>query len=225
MPIAMPAIRDTVTAAGLRDLWDRASRGARLPRDDLERVIACTNPLAAAALADAAREQRSGVVVTHPWTLRVRAPGVPFAAEDATHVSHAADTLAGIPATEAQIVGALPADPALGLAVEMVRMVKVARPDLTLRAFSSLRIAALAQTDGCSAEGVLEELRQAGLDTLDWEPGEGCDDRAAAVHRVAHELGFETTAVLGYGKGGLDDAFLGSLQSGGYENCDDQRDR
>ncbi len=206
-------LRDTVTAAGLGDLWDRASRGARLPRADLERVIACANPLAAAALADAAREQRSGVVVTHPWTLRVRAPGVPFAAEDGTRVSHAADALAGIPATEAQIVGAPPADLALGLAVEMVRTVKVARPDLTLRAFSSTCIQALADTAGASLAAVLGELRQAGLDTLDWEPGDGLDEHAAALHRSAHEQGFETTAPLGYRKDGLDGAFLDRLDA------------
>ncbi len=206
-------LRSIVTSAGLDGLWDRASRGARLPRADLQKVIDCGHPLAAAALADAARENASGVDVTHPWTVRVRAPGVPVTAEDATRVSHAVEALAGIPSTEAQIVGVLPSDLPLGLAIEMVRSVKVARPDLTLRALDSARIDALAARDGTTIEHVLTELRNAGLDTLDWTPGEGRDARAAAVHRAAHESGFETVAPIGYTKGEVGPALLDRLDA------------
>jgi len=206
-------LKGMVESAGLGDLWDRAAHGARLPRTDLERVLSCGHPLAASALADIARESRTGIEVTHPWTLRVRAPGVPFSAEDETRVSHPVDRVAGIPATESQIVGELPADLSLGLAVEMVRSVKVARPDLTLRAFSARRVLALSDVEKASLPAVLADLRRAGLDTLDWEPGDGLDDQAAIVHRAAHEQGFETTAPLGYGKGGVDGAFLDRLEA------------
>jgi len=206
-------LQHIVTSAGLDALWDRASRGARLARVDLQRIIECGHPLAASALADAAREHAAGIDVTHPWTLRVRAPGIPFAAEDGTRVSHAVDALTDIPATETQIVGALPDDTALGLAIEMVRSVKVARPDLTLRAFDARRIDALATQDGSTVEHVLRELRKAGLDTLDWSPGDGRDDRAAAVHRAAHEAGYETVAAVGYAKGEVGSALLDRIEA------------
>ncbi len=204
-------LQQVLASAGLADLGDRAVRGARLARDELLRVVSCGSPLAAAALADAAREHASGAVVLHPWTLRVRAPGVPFAAEDATRVSHAADALGGIASSEAQIVGALPPDLPLGLALEMVRTVKVARPDLTLRAFSARRIDAIAAAEGSDARHVLGELRRAGLDTLDWEPGEGSDLRTIAVHRLAFDQGYETAVPVGYAKGGVDAAFVDRL--------------
>jgi aminodeoxyfutalosine synthase len=205
-------LKGIVESAGLGDLWDRASHAARLPRADLERILASGHPLAASALADVAREHRSGIDVTHPWTLRVRAPGVPFSAEDEILVSHAVERLDGIAATETQIVGELPPDLSLGLAVEMVRTVKVARPDLQLRGFSARSILAIADTEGASLPSVLGDLRRAGLDTLDWEPGDGTDGNAAVVHRAAHEQGFETTAPVGYARGGVDPAFLDRLE-------------
>ena len=206
-------LRGMVDSAGLGDIWDRAAHAARLPRADLERILGCGHPVAASALADAARAHRTGLQVTHPWTLRVRAPGVPFGAELETLVSHPVDRLAGIPATESQIVGDLPPDLSLGLAVEMVRSVKVARPDLQLRAFSAMRVMAIADTEHASLPAVLGDLRRAGLDTLDWEPGDGTNGDAAVVHRAAHEQGFETTAPLGYGKDGIDGTFLDRLEA------------
>jgi 2-iminoacetate synthase ThiH len=206
-------LRGMVDSAGLGDLWDRASHAARLPRADLERILDSGHPLAASALADSAREHRCGIDVTHPWTLRVRAPGAPFSAEDETRVSHPVDRLAGIPASEAQIVGVLPADLSLGLAVEMVRSVKVARSDLQLRAFSAARLLAIADVEKSSLPAVLGDLRRAGLDTLDWEPGDGTSEQAAVVHRAAHEQGFETTAPIGYGRAGVDTSFLDRLEA------------
>jgi 2-iminoacetate synthase ThiH len=95
----------------------------------------------------------------------------------------------------------------------MVRTVKVARPDLPLRAFSARRIMALSDVENASLPTILADLRRAGLDTLDWEPGDGTDGDAAVVHRAAHEQGFETTAPVGYGRGGVDAAFLDRIEA------------
>ncbi len=206
-------LKRIVDAAGLGDLWIAARRGARIARSDLERVRTCGHPLAAAALADARREQAAGVVVTHPWTLRVRAPSIPFVAESAMFVSHPIDRLAGVPATETQLVGALPSDLPLGLALEMIRSVKSARPDVPLRAFSPSQVEELSITDGASLGDVVTELARVGLDTLDWAPGDGTDGAALRVHEHAHDARMKTVAPVGYSKGGVDEAFLGRLDA------------
>ena len=84
-----------LAGAGLADLSGAAEDGRPLPRDALERVLAAANPLAAAALADLRRRAGPDREVTHPWTLRVRAPGVPFSMETAALISHPAGDVAG----------------------------------------------------------------------------------------------------------------------------------
>lgn len=201
-------LRSLVHAAGLGDLWERAERGARLSRPALERILTSGHALAAAALADQSRRQRSGVVVTCPWTLRVRAPGVHFRSENETLVSHAVERLESVPATESQLVGELPEDMGLNQALEMVRSVKAARPDLPLRAFTSVQVDGIATREGLDLDVVFQEFAKAGLATLDWAPGDGLTHRAAELHREAHGAGLHTIAPLGYSKGGVDAGFL-----------------
>lgn len=200
-----------VTSAGLGDIWDRARAGARIGRTSLESVLHCGHPLAAAALADIRREASSGVVVTHPWTLRVRAPGRHFTSEPAMLVSHPVDRLRGHPASELQIVGDIPLRMKLAEAIEMIRAVKSERSDVPLRAFTSAHLAGIADADGSSIEAVATELSGAGLDTLDWAPGDGLTRAAAETHHAAHEAGLSTIAPAGYERNGVDTAYLDRL--------------
>src|SRR5262245_25087418 len=121
----------------LADLIEPARASEALTRADLERVLRAANPIAAAALADARRAAASNTTVTYPVTLRVRVPGVPASNEDATKVSHDVADVAAIEATEMQIVGTLPSDLRLPHAIELVRSLAAARPDLPLRAFAA----------------------------------------------------------------------------------------
>jgi aminodeoxyfutalosine synthase len=96
---------------------------------------------------------------------------------------------------------------------ELLRRIRAAWPELTIKAFTAIEIHFWARKYGKSHAEVLSELRAAGLDTL---PGGGaeifaprvrrkiCDDKATAeewleVHRTAHRLGIRTNATMLYG--------------------------
>jgi hypothetical protein len=192
----MTAHRALLTSLGLAELIEPAAKNGELTRADLERVVRARNPLAAAALADARREATSGVVATYPVTLRVRAPGLVAAREDATKVSHAADAVAGVEATEMQMVGEFPADMPLGQAV----------------AFAADDVLALVRRERMPIADVMRDLATAGLATLDWRPGADASPDAVRVHRAAHDAGLRTFAPVAYGRGGLGEQFLERLE-------------
>ena len=198
---------------GLDDLADPARAGRPFARAELERVLATRNPLAAAALADLRREAASGVTVTCPVTLRVRAPGLEPPHEDATKVSHALADVAGIDATEMQLVGTIPADTPLAHAVEIARTLVAARPDLALRAFTAADVAALAGREHSSFAHVLAALANAGVATLDWRPGADAAADAVRIHRAAHEAGMKTFAPVAYARGAVGPALLDRLEA------------
>jgi 2-iminoacetate synthase ThiH len=208
----MTAHRALLTSLGLAELIEPAAKNEELTRADLERVVRARNPLAAAALADARREATSGVVATYPVTLRVRAPGLVAAREDATKVSHAADAVAGVEATEMQMVGEFPADMPLGQAVELVQSLVAARPDLPVRAFAADDVLALVRRERMPIADVMRDLATAGLATLDWRPGTDASPDAVRVHRAAHDAGLRTFAPVAYGRGGLGEPFLERLE-------------
>jgi len=185
-------------ALGLGDLAEPSRARTPLARADLERVLAAGNPLAAGSLADFAREAASGREVTHPWTLRVRAPGLPPETEDATKVVHDATDFARIEATEMEMVGALPGDAPLALAIELVRSLRAVRGELTIRALTAGEISAIARKERTSRRDVVAALAENGLSTLSWRPGCGLAADDAEVHRAAHQAGVKTVAVLGY---------------------------
>lgn len=202
---------EMLSTLGLGDLGDLAAARKPFPREALERVLAARNPLAAASLADLARAAASGVEVTHPWTLRVRAPGLVHGLEDPTKVSHDANATGGVPATEMEMLGALPADAPLALADELVRSVATARPDLPLRALTASEVDSLAQRERRPRKDVLRILRDAGLATLSWRPGCGRSDAEVEVHHAAHTAGLRTVATIGTSHGRLDATFLDRL--------------
>jgi aminodeoxyfutalosine synthase len=96
---------------------------------------------------------------------------------------------------------------------ELLRRIRAAWPELTIKAFTAIEIHFWAEKFGKSYEQVLRELRAAGLDTM---PGGGaeifaprvrrkiCDDKATAdqwleIHRTAHRLGIRTNSTMLYG--------------------------
>lgn len=202
---------EMLSALGLSDLAERAERGEPFGAADLARVVAGRNPLAAATLADTRRRAAGRVDVTHPWTLRVRAPSLVHGIEDATKVSHDLAGAAGVPATEMEMLGALPPDTGLGLATELVRSLRAARPDLNLRAFTAAEILRIAGADGKPPRSVIAALRDAGLSTLTWRPGCGVRAGEIDVHRAAHEEGVPTVVPLGTSHGGADGDLLARL--------------
>jgi 2-iminoacetate synthase ThiH len=193
---------------GLADLAEAASQRTPFPRAALDRVLATRNPLAAASLADLGRAAGSGVEVTHPVTLRVRAPGLVHGLEDPTKVAHDLSALGGVPATEMEMLGALPADAPLGLAFELVRSVAAARPDLPLRALTAAEVDGIAARERRPRKDVFTALRDAGLAALSWRPGCGLTAGEVDLHRAAHLAGVRTIATVGTSHGRVDADFL-----------------
>lgn len=200
-----------LTDLGLADLAEACVARRPLSRAELGRIAAARNPLAAASLADRARAAASGVEVTHPWTLRVRAPGLVHGLEDATKVAHEFDAVAGVPATEMEMLGALPPGATLGFAIELVRTLAAARPDLPLRAITAHEVDALAAQERRPRKDVLAALRDAGLATLTWRPGCGRTPAEIDVHRAAHQCGIRTVATVGTSRRDAIDAWLDRL--------------
>ncbi|HCU89275.1 MAG TPA: 7,8-didemethyl-8-hydroxy-5-deazariboflavin synthase [Gammaproteobacteria bacterium] len=97
--------------------------------------------------------------------------------------------------------------------LSIVETVKAAVPEMHIHAFSPLEVWQGAQTTGLSLEKYLIALKAAGLDTLPGTAAEILDDEVRAVlcpdkintaqwlsvMRVAHEVGFNTTATIMYG--------------------------
>ena len=198
---------------GLGDLATPVAARKPLATPDLARVLTAANPLAAASLADAGRAAGSGVYVTHPWTLRIRAPGLPVVMEDPTKVAHDITSVAGIEATECEMLGELPADVPLAHVLELIRSVKAARPELPLRALTAREVDGVAAREHLPRREVFTSLRQAGLDVLSWRPGCGLDAREPDVHRAAHQAGVRTFATVGTAHGGVDAGFLARLEA------------
>ncbi len=197
----------------LADLIEPAERNEALTRRDLERLVQAKNPLAAAALADARRAKTSGVEATFPVTLRARAPGLDAPHEDAAKVSFACADVAGIEATEMQMIGVVPDDLPLAAAVEIVQSLVAARPDLALRAFAADDVAAFARRERTPIASVVADLAKAGLATLDWRAGADASAEAVRVHRVAHDAGLATFAPVTYSRGGIGKPFLERLDA------------
>jgi 2-iminoacetate synthase ThiH len=197
----------------LADLIEPATKNEALTRADLERIVRAKNPLAAAALADARREATSGVTATYPVTLRVRAPGFVAPHENPTNVTHALDAVAGIEATEMQLVGALPSDLSLGQAGEVLQSLVAARPDLPLRAFTADDVSEFVRRERMPLGDVVAHLAKSGLATLDWRPGADASAEALRVHRAAHDAGLKTFAPVTYGRGGIGKPFLDRLDA------------
>jgi aminodeoxyfutalosine synthase len=96
---------------------------------------------------------------------------------------------------------------------DCIRALKNKYPHITIKAYTAAEIDFFSRISGLSYQQVLEELREAGLDTM---PGGGAEilsdhyrqkmrvekaslDQWLEVHRTAHQLGYKTHATMLYG--------------------------
>jgi aminodeoxyfutalosine synthase len=117
------------------------------------------------------------------------------------------------PVTEVHIVNGLHHNLGFDYYKDCLRALKQVRPDIHLKAYTAVEIHYFAEKYGMSYRQVLEELREAGLDSM---PGGGaeifaerarrkiCRGKADAeqwleVHRTAHQLGIRTNCTMLYG--------------------------
>ena len=114
---------------------------------------------------------------------------------------------------EIHIVGGINPSLRLGYFIDLVATLHAAHPHVTIKAFSAVELAALAEREKMQASAILHELKNAGLGML---PGGGaeifsshvrkeiCPGKATAdqwldVHRAAHKLRIPSNSTMLYG--------------------------
>jgi aminodeoxyfutalosine synthase len=217
---------------GLGRVRDTVLSGGRLGEDDALRIFEAKDLAAVGALANHVREARHGQLAFYNRNVHLNptnvcvasckfcsfarkegeaaSPGYTMSLDEAVEKVLARRPL-GI--TEVHMVAGLHPTLPWEYYTELLRRVRAAWPELTIKAFTAIEIHFWAQKYGKSYEQVLTELRAAGLDTM---PGGGaeifaprvrrkiCDDKATAeewleVHRTAHRLGIKTNSTMLYG--------------------------
>jgi FO synthase len=225
---AAPRLDADVRAALLRAQDDPAG----LSDDDYLALLTCDGADldAVASLADAVRRDVVGDDVTYVVNRNINFTnvcyvGCRFCAFAQRRTDADAYTLSleqvGQRAAEAQALGATEVcmqggiDPSLGRTAyaDLVRAVKSAAPGMHVHAFSPMEIATASAKSGISARAWLEELKDAGLDSIPGTAAEILDDEIrwvltkgklpaaqwVEIVATAHELGIPSSSTMMYG--------------------------
>jgi aminodeoxyfutalosine synthase len=215
----------------LHDIEARVEAGQRLTAEDGVRLFASTELPAIGRMADRVRRRLNGdrayfVVNRHLNPTNVcyarcalcaygvtkkDASAYTWSIEEAVEKAREACSLE--PITELHIVGGM--NPAVPWSYYpgLLAALKREFPELHLKAFTAVELAWMARLNGLGVEQTLEQLRQAGLDSL---PGGGaeifdesvrdqiCDHKLdgsdwLTVHRTAHRMGLKSNATMLYG--------------------------
>jgi aminodeoxyfutalosine synthase len=225
------SIRGRLASLGLTDIVARLDCGERLSFDDGVRLFDCPDTLALGWLANREREKRHGARTYYNFNIRLEATNVCVASclfcafarlkpgDEGSYtmsLEEAWDKLrqrAHQPLTEIHVVNGLHPDLPFEYYLEMLRGFKRIRPHIHLKCFTAVEIAFFADLYAMTDEGVLRELKAAGLDSL---PGGGAEifaervrrkichdkcgtDRYLDIHRVAHGLGLRSNITMLYG--------------------------
>jgi aminodeoxyfutalosine synthase len=220
-----------VGRAGLADIADKVASAERLTFDDGVRLFETPDLFAVGWLANRERERRHAGRTYFNHNLRLEATNVCEASclfcsfarltadkpgAQTKSVEQMLDRLRardGEPLTEVHMVNGLHPGLPFSYYTDLLRGLKGVRPGIHLKCFTAVEIAFFADHYGKTDRQVLEELREAGLDSL---PGGGaeifaprvrrkisydkCDgDRYLAVHRTAHAMGMRTNMTMLYG--------------------------
>jgi aminodeoxyfutalosine synthase len=225
-----PFVARAVAEAGLGDIRDKVLACERLTREDGLRLYREADLLALGALANHVREARHQdkayyIVNQHINHTNICVAGCKFCAFYRTAKQKDAYTLTpedverrmrqhlDDPIREIHMVGGV--NPALPLQyyVDVIRAMKRVRPDVHVKAFTMVEIAAMAENFEMPAAEILTRLKEAGLGSL---PGGGAEILTDHAHQVlfkgkidhrawidiartAHRLGLKSNATMLYG--------------------------
>jgi aminodeoxyfutalosine synthase len=223
-------IDERIERAGLADIAEKVNADVRLSFDDGVRLYNCSDLLSVGSLADRVRRRMHDSVTyfnrnMHLNYSNICALSCKFCAfgqkEDGKKayrfsldgIRSRMEAVKNTATTEVHIVGGL--DPKLpwDYYLEMLRIVKEVKPDVKIKAFTAIEIDFFSKKFRRSVEQVLNELLEAGLDTM---PGGGAEvfsenvrtklykskldvDGWLRVARTAHSMGIRTNCTLLYG--------------------------
>ena len=219
-----------VERSELADIYEKVLAGQRLSREDGLRLSASQDLLTIGFLANLVRERLHGkktywVYNQHINYSNICANGCRFCAFSRRPGEQGGFILAleevankvrdrlHEPITEIHVVGGCHPDLSFSYYLDLVRTIKEMRPEVTVKAFTAVEIAHLAQNEGLAVSEVLLALKEAGVEAL---PGGGaevfsnrvrqllCPEKLSSegwlqVAKEAHQLGMRTNATLLYG--------------------------
>jgi aminodeoxyfutalosine synthase len=224
-------MRERIRGTGLADIADKVEARERLTFDDGVRLFETPDLLGLGWLANRERERRHGAKTYFNHNLRLEATNVCEASclfcsfarltpdKPGAHTASVEQILdrlrarAHEPLTEVHMVNGLHPGLPFSYYTDLLRGLKRVRPGIHLKCFTAIEIAYFADHYGMTDRQVLDELRDAGLDSL---PGGGaeifaprvrrkvaydkCDGlRYLDVHRTAHRMGMRTNMTMLYG--------------------------
>lgn len=223
-------IRRELSRGELADIAARVYAGERLTREDGIRLWESQDLLGIGYLADLARQRTCGDTVYFINNAHInytnicqnlcdlcafgRQTGTPGAYTlTLAEIEAKARAAAAAGVTEIHIVGGLNPELPYDYYLELIRTVRRAAPGACIQAFDAVEIDFIASRAGRPVADVLQELRQAGLDSL---PGGGAEvfapevrrrlcakkidgQRWLQIHETAHRLGIPTNATMLYG--------------------------
>jgi aminodeoxyfutalosine synthase len=213
----------------LEPIREKVLQGRRLSFEDGLALYRTHDLLGLGLLANHVREKRHADAAYFVWNTHINHTNVcaatcDFCAFAAKKGEPRAYTLAldevvakvsALPALvrEVHIVGGLHPDLPWSYFIDMMKQIKVVRPDIHIKAFTAVEIFFFHRLYRMSVEQVLLELREAGLDSM---PGGGAEifaketrdkiirgkadaEEWLGVMREAHRLGIPTNATMLYG--------------------------
>jgi aminodeoxyfutalosine synthase len=216
--------------AGLGAIRDKVVAGERLDREDGRTLYANPDLLAIGALANWVRERRHGdaayyIVNQHINYTNICVAGCKFCAfyrtakQKDAYVLAPADVEARMrqhlddPVREIHMVGGVNPSLPIEYYLDVIRAMKRVRPDVHVKAFTMVEIAAMAENFDLPPATILARLKEAGLGSL---PGGGAEILTDHAHQVlfkgkidhrawieiaktAHRMGLKSNATMLYG--------------------------
>jgi len=219
-----------VKRSELAEIYEKVFAGQRLSREDGLRLFESQDLLTIGFLANLVRERLHGqqtywIYNQHINYSNICINGCRFCAFSRVNgeeggFSLTVDQIANKvrerlhePITEIHIVGGCHPDLPFSYYLDLVGTIKEMRPEVTVKAFTGVEIAHLAQKEGLAISEVLLALKEAGVEAL---PGGGaevfsnrvrkllCPEKLSGngwleVAKAAHQLGMRSNATLLYG--------------------------
>jgi aminodeoxyfutalosine synthase len=219
-----------VNEAGLGDILNKVRNEERLSVEDGIRLYKCPDLLSVGYLANIVRQRKNGDKTFFIYNQHINYSNIctnlcKFCAfgkdkdSDLAYEMSVEDVRGKVrdrldePITEIHMVGGIHPDLPYSYYTDLLKVIKQERPDVHIQAFTCVEIAHLADISGLGVEGVLEDMREAGLGSI---PGGGaevfsprireltCEKKLSGsgwldVAKTAHRLGFHTNATMLYG--------------------------
>jgi aminodeoxyfutalosine synthase len=219
-----------VNEAGLGDILKKVRSDERLSVDDGMRLYQNPDLLAIGYLANIVRERKNGDKAFFIYNQHINYSNIctnlcKFCAfgkdkdSDLAYEMSVEDVRGKVreridePITEIHMVGGIHPDLPYSYYTDLLKVIKLERPEVHIQAFTCVEIAHLAEISGLGVDGVLEDLKNAGLGSI---PGGGaevfsprireltCEKKLSGegwldVAKAAHRSGLHTNATMLYG--------------------------